>query len=219
MKQDEHENKPKDSLEDKQANPTNRRKYIRLNAVFHVEFQFLDPETKGSISDIKQGFTRDVGKGGICLEVNNIEEGFEAILREKKAKLSINLNMPLGYRETKAVADIAWHKKLKAGYPNKYIIGLSFSQIDPKERDRIYFHARRIILTPKIVSVLVLCLVVGLGYFYSMDFKLKKENKKLVEELVNLSDKKAELEKNIITIDTEYKEAEISLSEKKEDIA
>ena len=64
---------------EKAENPEHveRRKYIRLNVVFPVEFQFLDPETGGSISDIKQGFTRDIGKGGICLEVNNVEEALK----------------------------------------------------------------------------------------------------------------------------------------------
>jgi len=193
--------------------PAEHRQYIRLNAVFPVEFQFLDPDTGGSISEIKQGFTRDVGKGGICLEVNTTEEGFEEIMQKQVARLDLRLHIPLSYRETKAVAGIAWHKKVKAGYPNKYLIGLSFLQIDPHDRDRIYFHARRISLAPKVISALVLCLVVGLAYFYSLDFKLRKENKRLVQELVQLSSKKSRLEKNILEFDSEHKEIEDRLLE------
>ena len=99
MKNQGHQNKETEYIE--------RRRYIRLDVVFPVEFQFLDQETGGSISDIKQGFTRDVGKGGICLEVNNIEEGFEQILRKKDARLDIRMHIPLGRREVKAVAAIA----------------------------------------------------------------------------------------------------------------
>lgn len=195
-----------------------RRRYIRLNVVFPVEFQFLDPETGGSISEIKQGFTRDVGKGGICLEVNNVEEGFEKILEKKKAKLDLRLHIPLPHRETKAIGDVAWHKKIKSGYPNKYIIGLSFSQIDPKDRSRIYFHARRVSLTPRIVSVLMLSLLVGLVYFYSLDFKLRRENKHLVQELVQLSSKKSKLEKAILDYDSEHSEIEEKLLENQKSI-
>ncbi|PIP68121.1 MAG: hypothetical protein CO035_07115 [Candidatus Omnitrophica bacterium CG_4_9_14_0_2_um_filter_42_8] len=179
------------------------RKYIRLNAIFPVEFQFIDPETSGSISEIKQGFTRDVGKGGICLEVNNLEEGLEQVVKEGKAKLDIRLHIPLAMPETKAIAKIAWYEKVKSGYPNKYLIGLSFLQIDPKDSSRIYFHATRVMLTPAIISVLVFFLVAGLAYFYSAEFKTKLENRKLVQELNQLSIKKSELENKISDLDSE----------------
>ncbi|MDP2912225.1 MAG: PilZ domain-containing protein [Candidatus Omnitrophota bacterium] len=178
-----------------------RRKYIRLNVIFPVEFQFIDPETSGSVSEIKQGFTRDVGKGGICMEVNNLEEGLEQVLREGKAKLDIRLHVPLSRPETKAIAKIAWHEKIKSGYPNKYLIGLSFLQIDPKDSRRIYFHAQRAILTPAIIAVFFFFLVSGLAYFYATSFTANSENRKLVEELGRLSTKKAELEKKILDLD------------------
>jgi predicted nucleic acid-binding Zn-ribbon protein len=189
-----------------------KRRYIRLNAVFPVEFQFLDAETGGSISDIKQGFTMNVGKGGICLEVNNIEEGFEQILEHKSAKLDLCLHMPLSSKETKAIANIAWYKKVKLGYPNKYLIGLSFVQIDSRERQKIYFHAIRVSLTPKVVSILTLSLIAGLAYFYFTDFKLRNENRNLVQQLVQISSKKAALEKEILKFDTERIEIEEKLS-------
>lgn len=194
------------------------RRYIRLNAVFPVEFQFLDPQTGGSISGIKQGFTRDIGKGGICLEVNTAEEDFEKILEKKSARLDLRLHAPLSRKDTKAVASIAWHKKIKSGYPNKYIIGLSFLQIDPKEQSRIYFHARRLLLTPRIVAVFMLSLVLALGYFYLSDLKLKSENKDLVKQLVQISGKKSKLEKSILDFDSERKEIEEALSENEEEI-
>ena len=50
---------------DKNPEKVEHRKYIRLNVIFPVEFQFIDPDTAGSISEIKQGFTRDIAKGGI----------------------------------------------------------------------------------------------------------------------------------------------------------
>ncbi|MEE8317470.1 MAG: PilZ domain-containing protein [Candidatus Omnitrophota bacterium] len=209
----------KKKSQDNQTQQAERRRYIRLKAVFPVEFQFLDPETGGSISDIKQGFTSDVGKGGICLEVNNIEEGFEEILKEQTLRLDIRLHLPLGQRETKAVAGIAWYKKIKAGYPNKYLIGLTFLQIDPSDRKRIYFHARRIALTPKIVSILVLSLLVGLAYFYTTDFRLRSENKRLVQELVELSGRKSMLESDILKFDSERERIEEVLSENQKKIA
>ncbi len=204
--------------QDKQITFVEHRKYIRLDVVFPVEFQFLDLDTSGTVSDIKQGFTRDIGKGGICLEVNNAEEGFEEILNQKNTGLDLRLHVPLSHRETKAVARIVWHKKVKAGYPNKYLIGLSFSEIDPKDRNRIYFHARRIFLTPKLVSVLVLSLLVSLVYFYATDFRLRTENKQLVKKLVQLSGKKSRLEKDILGFDSERSQIEEELLENQKKI-
>lgn len=193
------------------------RKYIRLNAAFPVEFQFIDSETSGSISDIKQGFTRDVSKGGICLEVNNLEEGLDQVIKEGRAKVDIRLHIPLSMPETKAIAKIAWHEKIKSGYPNKYLIGLSFLQIDPKDSKRIYFHATRVILTPVIIAILFFFLVSGIAYFYSTGFKSKADNIKLVEEMNQLSTKKSELEKNLLALDKEHGavESKIALNEDK----
>ena len=199
--------------QDKRTDYSERRQYVRLNAVFPVEFQFLDAETGGSISDIKQGFTMNVGKGGICLEVNNIEEGFEQGLNNKSIKLDLRLHIPLSSRETKAIADIAWCKKEKAGYPNKYLIGLSFQQIDPKERQRIYFHAIRVYLAPNIIAILVLSLISGIVYFYFTDFRLKNENRNLVQQLVEISSKKSELEEKILKFENERSDAEKRLLE------
>lgn len=192
------------SPENKTPENIEHRKYIRLNVVFPVEFQFIDPETSGSISEIKQGFTRDVGKGGICLEVNNLEEGFEQIIKEGKAKLDIRLHIPLSMPETKAIARIAWYKKIKSGYPNKYLIGLSFLQVDLRDSKRMYFHAMRVILTPPVMAVFFFFLVLGMAYFYSANFKSKVENIKLVRELNQLSAKKSDLEKKIIDLGEEH---------------
>ncbi|MBU4312682.1 MAG: PilZ domain-containing protein [Candidatus Omnitrophica bacterium] len=204
-------------MKEDKANPqAERRSYIRLDAVFPVEFQFLDPQTGGSISDIKQGFTRDIGKGGICLEVNHVEEGFEHFLKEANARLDLRLHIPLSYKDTKAVADIAWYKKAKSGYPNKYLIGLSFLQIDPKERNRIYSHARLKKYAPRIVAIFIISLMLGVGYFYSSQLRLALENKRLVEELVQLSGKKSRLEKDIMGFDSERVEKEAKLLENRE---
>ena len=205
------------SPKDRNPEKVEHRKYIRLNVIFPVEFQFIDPETAGSVSEIKQGFTRDVGKGGICLEVNNLEEGLEQVLKEGRVKVDLRMHVPLSRPETKAIAKITWHEKTKSGYPNKYLIGLSFLQIDPKDSKRIYFHATRIILTPAIIAIFFFSVVSGLAYFYSTGFKARVENIKLIQELNELSAKKSDLEKRIMELnkDNEAVGCKIVLNEDK----
>ena len=201
-----------------QVEQTERRKYIRLNVVFPVEFQFLDTVTGEPICKLKQGFTRDVGKGGICLEINDIEGPLENILKEHKAKVDLSIHIPLNRRRTKAVASISWYKKIEEGDSTKYIAGLSFLQIDPRDRDRIYFHARKISLAPKFVAILVLALAIGLLYFYSSDFKSRRENRLLVQELVEISSEKSGLENDIFRFYAERREKEKELLENEKKI-
>lgn len=190
-----------------------RRQYIRLKAIFPVEFQFIDSETSGSVSDIKQGFTKDISKGGICLEANNIEEGLEALLKNQKVKIDLSIHIPVEAAETKAIANIAWYKKEKSGYPNKYLIGLSFLQIDSKERERIYSCAKRLAIIPKALGTALILFIVLSLYFYSNGFRLKIENEKLVEEMVDLSKKKSAIEEKIAKVSKEQKNIEKKLKE------
>jgi len=179
------------------------RTYIRLNAVFPVEFQLLDVKTGAAIGDIRQGFTRNISKGGICLEFNSAEEGFEKILKERSAKLELFLHIPPGRKEIKATAGIAWYEKTKHERFTRYLVGLTFLDIDPDDRNRIYIHAKRMSLTPKFIAAILLFLVISASFFYISDFKANVKNKKLMEEISRLSAGKAELEKKILTFDWE----------------
>lgn len=186
------------------------RTYIRLNAVFPVEFQLLDIKTGAAIGDIRQGFTRNISKGGICLEFNSAEEGFEKILKERSAKLELFLHIPAGRKEIKATAGIAWYEKVKHERFTRYLIGLIFLDIAPDDRNRIYIHAKRMSLTPKFIAAILLFLIISASFFYISDFKLNIKNKRLMKEIAQLSTGKAELEKKILTFDWE----KVDISEK-----
>ncbi len=194
-----------------------RRNYIRLNVAFPVEFQFLDDVTGVPLGNMKQGFTRNVAKGGICLELNDVDATFEESLKQGKTRLNLCIHIPLDRKETKAVANIVWYEKIE-GHPNKYLIGLSFLQIDPRDQIRIYFYARRISLAPKFIAVLVLFLALGIVYFSSVDFKLRRENRLLIRELVDLSGIKSELENDIFRFYAERRGKEKTLLEKEKKI-
>jgi len=57
-----------------QKNPLRKeqRRYIRLDSVFPVEFRIFSLDGKSFLSDWLQGFTNNIGKGGLCLLVNNL---------------------------------------------------------------------------------------------------------------------------------------------------
>jgi len=49
-----------------------RRKYIRLDTVLPVQFRLESLDSKQALSPWIQGFTNNIGHGGICLSVNDL---------------------------------------------------------------------------------------------------------------------------------------------------
>jgi hypothetical protein len=64
-----------------------RRKYVRLNSVFPVQFRLLSLDGKHFLSDWLQGFTSNIAKGGICLCINNLNTELAEVIKSEKAKL------------------------------------------------------------------------------------------------------------------------------------
>ncbi|MDD5155023.1 MAG: PilZ domain-containing protein [Candidatus Omnitrophica bacterium] len=172
-----------------------RRKYVRLDSVFPVQFRLLGLDASTLMSDWIQGFTSDISKGGICLEVNNLKEEQAVLLRAHKVKISLEIEMPIARHPVKAVAKIAWIKDIP-GQLNRYLIGLSYENINPSENSRIMRYA----LTKKFFAPTALILIVLLGLAFGFNayfnFRLIQGNKALVSKLVSvLQDSRAAREK------------------------
>ncbi len=172
-----------------------RRKYVRLDSVFPVQFQLLNLDSSLSLSDWIQGFTSDISKGGICLEVNNLRPDLAKLVKSQQVKLSLAIEMPVVKNPVKARAKIAWVKDIP-GQLNRYLIGLTYENIDASENSRILRYA----LTKKFFAPVALTLVVlfgiGLGINAYFNFKLIQGNRALVKQLVDvLQDSKLAREK------------------------
>ncbi|MFA5156533.1 MAG: PilZ domain-containing protein [Candidatus Omnitrophota bacterium] len=159
------------------------RKYIRLDSVFPVEFQVIGLDDATRMSEWLQGFTRNVSKGGICLEVNRLPADVAALLRSRQAKLSLKIEMPVLRSPVPAVANIVWIKEPE-GHDQKYVIGLSYEEIDRCQNSKIMFQARlkKIILPVAAAIILILASAFLLGTYFNM--KLVRGNKAAVEQLV-----------------------------------
>ncbi|TRZ49009.1 PilZ domain-containing protein [bacterium] len=118
-----------------------RRRYIRLDTVFPVEFRLVSPDKEKFLSDWLQGFTNNLSKGGICLEVNNLKDELAALIKNQQARISLNIAMPIGGKPVQAVARIAWIKEADAQL-HKYLIGLSYEEIDPRQNSKMMRYAR-----------------------------------------------------------------------------
>ena len=167
----------------KKENAAERRTYIRLDTVFPVGFRLLSLDGKEMLSEGLQGFTNSVSKGGICLVANNLTENFSRLIIDRKAKLSISIELPVAAGVIPALATIVW-SRAAADNPERYFIGLNYEQINPVQNSMIMRYARgKKLFVPLAISIIiVLGLALAVNSFISL--KLIKGNKALVNQLV-----------------------------------
>lgn len=170
---------------DKESLGPERRHYIRLNSVFPVQFRIVSLDGKKHLSEWLQGFTNNISKGGLCLGVNNLKPDLAQVIKEKQAKLSLDIQMPLTASPVAAYAKIAWVKDV-SGQPDKYLIGLSYEEIAAQANKRImrYAMAKRLFV-PALTTVIII-LSLGLAAGSYINYKLIKGNRALVEQLVRV---------------------------------
>ena len=161
------------------------RKYIRLDSVFPVEFQVVGLDGESQLSEWLQGFTRNVGKGGLCLEVNRLPQELIPLLNGRQVKLCLKIEMPAVNRPVSALASIVWVKE-PDGNVSKYSLGLSYETIDRRQNAQIMFYARLKRMLIPVGAALILILSAGflLGAYFNM--KLIHSNKFMVEQLVKI---------------------------------
>lgn len=167
-----------------------RRKYIRLKSVFPVEFKLLSLDGKSALSDLQQGFTADVSKGGILLRVNNIKPEVSDLLGKREAKLLLDINIPLRGKAIEAMSCVAWMTVLKEGERESCLIGLSFDEISNYDRRKLVGYTSSLYRTPKLMAVALSLMLVALGVDRAEEVNLRRENAILIERLTDVLQKK-----------------------------
>jgi len=187
-----------------------RRRYIRLKSVFPVQFQILSLDEAKSLSGCLQGFTSNISKGGICLQANNLIPALAEPLDKRRARLSLDIQMPLTGRSVRAMARIAWMQSV-AGCPNSYLIGLSYEKIDPLQNSRLirYAWTRKLIVPALLSAAIIFGLGFGLNTFISA--KLIKGNITLVKQLVDIVQKSSIAKQKIKRINKEREDLQVRL--------
>ena len=201
-----------------------RRRYTRLKSVFPVEFRILDPDTNHPVTDFEQGFTADVSNGGILLRVNKIRPELLEILRSGKARVLLNIDIPLGTKHpVEAIAKVAWVSSSREGVRDLCTMGLSFEMIDVRDRRRLVGYTTSFYRMPRFMTVALLLLVFALAMNRQDQINLMRENALLVDRLGELIKKrsvvvellnKVDTDKNMLTSRLERQSEEITRVEK-----
>ena len=112
----------------------NKRKYVRLETFFPVQFTIVRlPEGLLGI-DWQSGATRNVSEEGLCLETKDLSEPvIKHIIKESiQLELKILMDPPI-----RAVSDIVWHQQ----EGDVFVIGLKFRTIKKEDIRRLVGHA------------------------------------------------------------------------------
>lgn len=163
-----------------------RRKYVRLDSVFPVQFQLVSLNEKQLLSDWQQGFTNNVSKGGLCLFINNLKPEHVQLIKENQAKLSLKIEMPLARCPVNALSRVAWSKEILTQPNNKYLVGLSYERIDAAQNKKImrYAWAKKIFFPTVVTIIIILALGFAIGSY--LNLKLIKGSKALLQQLVTI---------------------------------
>jgi hypothetical protein len=161
-----------------------RRHYVRLDSVFPVQFQLVSLDGGQALSDWMQGFTSNVGKGGLCLAVRNLKPESAESIKNRSVKLSLGIEMPLRGKPVRALAHIAWVKE--TAEPAGYLIGVGYDAIEAAQNSRIVRYALTKTLFPPVAVTVMLLLGIGFGLNMYVNAKLMQGNKGLVAQLVSI---------------------------------
>jgi len=133
----------------------NSRKYLRLNTVFPVEFNAVDQDKK-PISAVTQGFTRNVGKGGMCIEAKFEKNKEPLAIVSGKTVLRLVINIPSSSFATNSYAVVRWVKKVSEYIFDTYIFGVEYNEIDTDNQKMIERHVLWLYRKPKVLFILFL---------------------------------------------------------------
>lgn len=187
-----------------------RRKYIRLDTVFPVQFCLLSLDGKSLLSDSIQGFTSNISKGGICLEVNNLNPESIKLIKNQRVKLSLAIEIPLARKPVNALAQVAWIKEAPLK-PDRHLIGLIYEEIAPAGKARIMRYAwTKKLFVPVVLTVI---LILGLGFTVNsfINIKLIEGNKALVEQLVKIIQESTIARQKVKDIGSEREELQLRI--------
>ncbi len=191
--------------------PSNeRRRYLRIDSVLPVAFHILSPDGLSSVSGNLQGFTCNIGIGGICLEINNLNAELSMLVKGKQAVISLDIEVPFSDNSVKAEARLSWVQELSQSQ-GKYLLGLSYSKISGKENSRLihYVRVKKAFKPAAISLIILLALGVGLGSYFN--FILIKGNKALVSQLVSIVQESSIAKQKVKQIYKEKEELQIKI--------
>ena len=168
-----------------------KRHYIRISTVFPVEFYLLDKDGK-KITPYLQGFTNNIGKGGLCLAVNDLWWGFWDRFT-KESILCLVIEVPFRKNPILAKGRVVWKKREKLERFTHCRLGIEFTEISPSLKRALFRYAISKKLFPYVVSSVIAILILFSFLIWMREEKLLQKNRDLVAKYHSLLEESAKL--------------------------
>ena len=199
-------------MSEKISSARERRKYIRLNTVFPVQFRVLSLDGEQPLSGWLQGFTNNIGKGGICLAVNNLNQELAQQLISRQVKLYLDMEMPISKRPIGAIAAVVWLEQIGQN-PSKYLIGLNYEDIDARLGRKMLRYAWVRKLFVPATSVIIFLLGLGFLINSAANLRLNLSSKALIEEAIKIRKESYLVKGKIQEIDKERQDLQLKIQQ------
>ena len=144
-----------------------RRRYIRLDSIFPIEFRKIEGDKLGALHE---GFTKDISRNGICLEVKALHGKQIEDLVPGQTKLRLTINMPLHSEPIEAIGVVKWIQKLEGPSVDKYSMGIFYDNIKDADASHIIKYSLWLYRKPIFFAsftILLVLIIAGLSTFIS----------------------------------------------------
>jgi hypothetical protein len=131
----------------------NRRKHYRHGSYFTVQFRLLNAQAKEYLSEWLLGFTKNVGKAGLCLKIEHLNEQLFSLIQERRVKILLDVHLPVSRKPVRLIAKVAWVRQDR-GVRHRCFVGLTYDEPLAKESRQIVYAA----LTQKFMIIFLAAL-------------------------------------------------------------
>ena len=141
------------------------RKYQRFSRKLPLEFSLTELQ-EGLVPGVneKKGMMRNVGKGGMCFECEDLRSSTISFLSQQNILLNINVFIPLAQQPLKLVGQVTWHERVGSEEEGKYLIGVKFRSIKSDDLKLLFRQTGR--FKYLMASIIVLTAIFAISLFY-----------------------------------------------------
>jgi len=200
-----------------------KRRYIRIATVIPVEFSLTDIHCR-RISSYIQGFTNNISKAGICLNVNDFSGEYDKTLLLGNT-IVLTLNLPFLRTSMMLLGRITWKDKESTAQYHRLKLGVEFTDIKKKEAQVIFGYALFKKLLPYgTFSVLLLIGLISLQLYFKeqeliqKNIKTVQQYKALLSEVDNLRLTVDREDKHVDEVRKRYQKLVLQLNEREQDV-
>lgn len=162
-----------------QPSSADHRQYLRLPSVIPVAFSIVHLQDQVIGIGWLKGTTQNVSEGGMCLETASLNESMIHYLSKANILLDLRLSVPSVKTPIKAIAEVAWSKRIENEESKSFIIGLKFKSIVADDLKTILGQAKTFVVTSRLIIAVCLIFFIILIFIGVSHYKKAVERSKI----------------------------------------